>query len=195
MNLDTRDRLLDIAATLFAAHGYRGASVRSICNHARANPGAVSYHFGGKKRLYQMVLRRAASTLAASTRPDPDAIDELRPIALTEVMDRILQRLDRHPREAHLLLRDLVDGGEVAIQALEPVVRSAFEELRLTIGENGAPRASAGAKRLFLDLAAPVVLLTAAWPMLQRALDLDPSQRSSLLAESCQHAIEAYESQ
>ena len=64
MSSDTKTRLLETAATLFAEHGYRGASVRRICDLARANPGAISYHFGGKKQLYRTALRRAASSLS-----------------------------------------------------------------------------------------------------------------------------------
>ena len=41
----TRERLIGAAASLFAERGFRGADVRSICNIARVNPGAVSYHF------------------------------------------------------------------------------------------------------------------------------------------------------
>ena len=67
MTSDTKSRLLDTAATLFAENGYRGASVRRICDLARANPGAISYHFGGKKQLYRTVLRRAASSLSEFT--------------------------------------------------------------------------------------------------------------------------------
>ncbi len=75
MNLDTKSRLLETAATLFADHGYRGASVRRICDLARANPGAVSYHFGGKKQLYRLVLRRAAAAaLASSPSPKPPRV-------------------------------------------------------------------------------------------------------------------------
>ena len=80
MNLTTRDRLLQAGTRLFAENGYRGASVRDICNLAGANPGAVSYHFGGKRQLYRSVLRKAAAGLAdespsaCSTRFDGSSI-------------------------------------------------------------------------------------------------------------------------
>ncbi len=71
MNLATRERLLQAATRLFADTGYRGASVRDICNLAGANPGAVSYHFGGKRQLYRSVLRQAAAWLADMGPSDP----------------------------------------------------------------------------------------------------------------------------
>jgi len=189
---NTKSRLLETAAALFAENGYRGASVRRICDLARANPGAVSYHFGGKKQLYRTVLRRAASSLADITVADSNGVDDSPPLEITDALNRILRQIEAKPHETRLLLRDLADGGNVAVEALEPSLRSAFEALRLAIGEDAAPRGSATGLELFLDLAAPLFLVTAAWPVLQRALDLDPDQRSGLLASACRRTLEAH---
>lgn len=190
--MDTKTRLLTTAAALFAEHGYRGASVRRICNLARANPGAVSYHFGGKKQLYRTVLRRAASTLSEPILQEPDSNEEATPPTITEIVDFIVHQMDTNPHETQLLLRDLADGGSVAVEALEPTLRSAFENLHLAIGEDSAPRGSSTGRALFLDLAAPLFLLTAAWPILQRSLDLDPDQRRSILNSACRRTLEAH---
>ena len=116
----TKNRILHTAAALFAEHGYRGASVRRICDLARANPGAVSYHFGGKKQLYRTVLRRAAAALA-ELRIDDRTRDESSPAPeLSELLDRLIERLPERRPEIRLLLRDLADGGGVAVEALEP---------------------------------------------------------------------------
>jgi AcrR family transcriptional regulator len=58
----TRERILDAAETLFAAQGH-GASVRQITAEAGCNLAAVSYHFGGKERLYEEVFRRRLEPL------------------------------------------------------------------------------------------------------------------------------------
>lgn len=192
MNLDTRARLLETATTLFAEHGYRGASVRRICDLARANPGAVSYHFGGKRQLYRTVLRRAAAALADLDAAAGAAGSDTPPILLTDAVAGILRKVEARPREVRLLLRDLADGGDVAVEALEPALREAFESLRLAIGEDAAPRGSATGLPLLLDLAAPLFLVTAAWPLLQRALDLEPGQRRSLLDAACRRTLAAH---
>lgn len=189
MSSDTKTRLLETAATLFAEHGYRGASVRRICDLARANPGAISYHFGGKKQLYRTVLRRAAASLSEFSVSNIDNGEDVPPPSITDVLESILQRLDARPNDTQLLLRDLADGGEVAVEALEPTIRTAFEGLRLATGEDSAPRGSATGRALFLDLAAPLFLLTAAWPVLQRALDLEPDQRRSILLDAFQRSL------
>ncbi len=193
MNSDTRTRLLETAATLFAEHGYRGASVRHICDLARANPGAVSYHFGGKKQLYRIVLRRASTTLANIRIEDED--DEATgpsTLGITALLDRVVQQISARTTETRLVLRDLADGGEVAVEALEPTLRAAHRRLQMAIGEDSGARGSVGSRHLFLDLAAPLFLLTAAWPVLQRALDLDADQQRAVIAAACRRALAAH---
>jgi AcrR family transcriptional regulator len=52
---DTRESLIRAAQSLFAEHGYDGASIRAITKSADANLGAVTYHFGSKDALYDTV--------------------------------------------------------------------------------------------------------------------------------------------
>ncbi len=53
----TRQRLLDVAETLFAEHGFAATSVRDITSLAACNLAAVNYHFRGKQNLYLEVFR------------------------------------------------------------------------------------------------------------------------------------------
>ena len=55
---DTRDRILDTAERLFAAHGFDGTSLRQITEAAAVNLAAVNYHFGSKEDLYSQVFVR-----------------------------------------------------------------------------------------------------------------------------------------
>ncbi len=54
----TREQLIAAAGAVFADSGFRGATVRDICQKAGANVAAVNYHFGDKQGLYTEVLRR-----------------------------------------------------------------------------------------------------------------------------------------
>jgi len=188
MEPDTRHRLIAASSELFAEHGYGGASVRDICNLARTNPGAVSYHFGGKRQLYRTVLRQAVERLALvgglEAEPDPDdGLDVL------NVVRTAFQRLESDPTATRLLLRDLADGGSLAVEALEPPLRSALDALQTHLGHTDAPRASGEVRMMFLGLAAPVFLLAAAWPVIARPLDLAAEDRDQLLDTLVRRAL------
>ncbi len=59
----TRTALLDAAETLFAERGYAAASLRAITDAAKANLGAVNYHFGSKEELLWEVISRRMSPI------------------------------------------------------------------------------------------------------------------------------------
>ena len=56
-NADCRERILEAAGEIFAEYGFRGATVRRICERAKVNVAAINYYFGGKEKLYAEVLR------------------------------------------------------------------------------------------------------------------------------------------
>ncbi|MCP5371234.1 MAG: TetR/AcrR family transcriptional regulator [Hyphomicrobiales bacterium] len=62
---DTRARLLDAAAEVFADYGPHHATVRLITRRAGVNPASVNYHFRSKETLYREVVRAAFREMAA----------------------------------------------------------------------------------------------------------------------------------
>ncbi len=54
---ETRQRLLQVGARLFALNGFKGVSMRSLAMEAEINLATVGYHFGGKLGLYEAILR------------------------------------------------------------------------------------------------------------------------------------------
>ena len=55
---DVRNRILDVAETLFCERGFEGVSVRELTAAAGCNLAAVNYYFGGKDKLYAEMFRR-----------------------------------------------------------------------------------------------------------------------------------------
>ena len=55
---NTKERILDAAEGLFAAHGFAGTSLRAVTREAGVNLAAVHYHFGTKEDLLRAVLSR-----------------------------------------------------------------------------------------------------------------------------------------
>jgi AcrR family transcriptional regulator len=66
--MDTKERILDSAATLFAKQGFHAATLRSITDSAGVNVAAVNYHFGSKEALFDAVSERRLSTLILACR-------------------------------------------------------------------------------------------------------------------------------
>jgi AcrR family transcriptional regulator len=56
--LGTKQRILDSAERLFAAHGVEAASLRTIIADARVNLAAIHYHYHSKDALLDAVLKR-----------------------------------------------------------------------------------------------------------------------------------------
>ena len=56
--VETKERILDAAETLFMEHGYEATSLRALTTAADVNLAAVNYHFGTKEELFQAVLTR-----------------------------------------------------------------------------------------------------------------------------------------
>ena len=75
------ERLLSAAIDLFCSQGYDAVSVREITSRAKANLGAITYHFGSKEALYHAAIERAAEPFAqtiagAAAGPGP-ALDRI----------------------------------------------------------------------------------------------------------------------
>jgi len=54
----TKEKILDVAEGLFAEHGFKDTSMRTITGKAGVNLASVNYHFGDKKTLVRAVLNR-----------------------------------------------------------------------------------------------------------------------------------------
>lgn len=185
----TRDRLIRAATHLFALHGLKGASVRDICDLARANAGAISYHFGGKRQLYSVVMLQAAERLAASAAMNTQNPHSEPTERIVTAVQSLLAGIENDPESARLFLRDLADGGSVAVQALAPLLRDAYTALLTAAGFTEDVSDAASGQALFAKLAAPLFLLTAAWPVVERTLGLQATQRAPLVTALARDAV------
>lgn len=97
---DTRLRLLDAAAALFAEHGYAATSVGMICARAGVARTALYWHFGNKEGLLAAVLEelgdRWIETIRASVYEADDPFERL---------DRLVEGWRRVVEEQGPLLR------------------------------------------------------------------------------------------
>lgn len=62
---DTRQRILDVAAHLFATRGFAGTSTRDIADELGVTKAALYYHFASKNVLLQHIVAQAFSAVNA----------------------------------------------------------------------------------------------------------------------------------
>jgi AcrR family transcriptional regulator len=136
---ETRRQLLEAAGEVFAASGYRDATVREICRRAGANIAAVNYHFGGKETLYAEVLRYAHGKAMEKhpLLPDvgPDATPEKK---LRAFVHSLLMRIfDQGPTAWHgkLMSREMIEPSAALDSLVEERMRPMAGQLWQIVAE------------------------------------------------------------
>ena len=134
----TRGALLDAAERLFAARGLDTVSVRDITRAARANLGAINYHFGTRRGLIAAVFARRMEPLMQARLAALDALEVAagdRPPRLEAVLEAffrpaVAEALPPHGTAAafgRLMARCLMEPNPQLDRLLrgyiEPVVR------------------------------------------------------------------------
>jgi AcrR family transcriptional regulator len=128
----TKQRLLDAGRKLFAGNGFDGASVRAITQLARANLGAVTYHFGSKAELYAAVLEQLFASLAdrvsaAAAGPEPARR------RLGEIVRAFFAFFEQYPEAPRLMIRHLASSGappEAAVRQFRRVPEAIIDVVR-----------------------------------------------------------------
>lgn len=160
----TRDRILTVARTLFAQHGYRGASVRAITKEAGANLGAVTYYFGTKDALYDAVIDSLVSPLEARVREAAEGPGA--PLDRIEAMIAILlDHLGAHPEQARIIQHELASRRAIPERARRWIALLFSNLTRLIIegqtdgsiiaGPPGLLAAAAVSQPFYLNMAGP----------------------------------------
>ena len=93
---ETAQRLLEAAMSVFAEHGFDGASTRMLVNKAGVNISAIPYYFGSKDGLYEAVIEHIISTVKSKQGPKAHQIQQA------------LNKPDLTQAEAQELLHDFV---------------------------------------------------------------------------------------
>ncbi|MBX3377755.1 MAG: CerR family C-terminal domain-containing protein [Phycisphaeraceae bacterium] len=149
---DTRTRLLEAAGEIFAEHGFRGATVREICERAGANIAAVNYHFRDKEGLYRAVIEFAAGyalakyPIGGGADPKLPAEDRLRAFIRTYLY-RLLDE-GRPAWHGKLISREMVEPTAALDHLAETFARPQYERLRSILADLLGPAADPDRVRL-----------------------------------------------
>ena len=125
----TRERILDVAESLFAEHGLAGTSVRDIATEVGLTPASLYNHFAGKQALYEAVLERGVRPLIAILR-NLDAGGPLEDSG-ADLIGAIMDHLSQRPHLPRLVHHAAVTGGDhlevLARDWIQPLLASGAE--------------------------------------------------------------------
>jgi TetR/AcrR family transcriptional regulator, regulator of cefoperazone and chloramphenicol sensitivity len=105
--------------------GFDGASVEEITRRAKANRAAVSFHFGGKERLYIETVKFAhRNCISGAPLPDWPAntppTERLRDFIRTFIARMIA---DLSPESAQLMMREMVQPTAACVEVVREYIR------------------------------------------------------------------------
>src|SRR5262249_13086857 len=101
-----KERLISVARELFARRGYDRVSVREITSRAKANLGAITYHFGSKEALYHACIASIAEPLVGAI-GDASQGSGTAPARIEAILRAFLGHLGDNPQVPSILLREL----------------------------------------------------------------------------------------
>ncbi|HSH46876.1 MAG TPA: TetR/AcrR family transcriptional regulator [Longimicrobiales bacterium] len=120
--MDTTGQLIETAIRLFAHHGYHGASVRRITREAGVNLGAITYHFGSKRELYERAFAACIGPLGDRIQGVAKAPGD--PLTrLDEVLGLFMEYLEERPELPQLMLQETAMGRRPPPAAQEQLQR------------------------------------------------------------------------
>lgn len=130
---DTRQRLIDASAVLFADKGFQNVTVREICKASNANVAAVNYHFGDKAGLYRAVVTRAIEVMRETNELSQRAGDGQSPEEQIRSFVRVfVSRITSDGPTAwihKLMAREMERPSEVLDQVMVQVLKPRIEYL------------------------------------------------------------------
>lgn len=199
---ETRDRLLEAASRVFAEQGFRAATVREICELARANIAAVNYHFGDKERLYRAVVAHAAAAalerhpIGAGLPDDPTPEERLCAFVLGFV-ERLLDE-GRPSWHTHLMAREMIEPTGVLREVADTYARPQFELLRAVVTDLLGPAATPERVRLCCcTVVGQCLFYRNCRPMVELLMPEErygPRLRERIVAHVCDVCVRAFES-
>ena len=127
--------ILDVAAGIFAAHGYTHTSVQQIADAVGYSKPGLLHRFGSKEALHRAVLAEVASTieevvaLATAHRDEPEQLDL--------VLDLVTRRALERPGMVQMMLRSF--DGVSQEPGVEEVQASGYRLINCLDAPNSRP--------------------------------------------------------
>ena len=112
--LSSREKILDVAESLFARRGYTGVGMREVAERAGLGKSSLFHHFKGKATLYCEVVGRILSRIRE--RLDPILSSPGPPMETIEgLIGALVDVLAEHPNTSRILLRSLFEEEDFVV--------------------------------------------------------------------------------
>jgi AcrR family transcriptional regulator len=133
-----REKILQAAETLLAAHGFHGTSMRDVAEGAGVPLASALYHFGKKEQLHAAVLGGIAEDLQQRLGKalSGDASHDTR---LERLLDALLDWAEERPGRVRLLLRELLDNPRRVAKAAHLPLAPVLQTMTAFVAEGPAP--------------------------------------------------------
>jgi AcrR family transcriptional regulator len=114
-----RDRIVDVAISLFAAMEYEDVSVDEICRQADVAKGLVFYYFGDKRGLFATAVEQVSSEMVAFQQSIRD--ENTPTLRVQGYIERHFEYVQRSPKRFGLLIA--TDRGNAEIRETVAMIR------------------------------------------------------------------------
>ncbi len=122
------ERVLEAALELFSSQGYGATSMRQIAEHSDVSTGNIYHHFGGKERIFTILLERYFDALLD---PGLELNRVFQEAEFPEEMERLAAAIEsvveRYGREILLISVDVIEFGGRHVRTFYEGMRGRFE--------------------------------------------------------------------
>jgi TetR/AcrR family transcriptional regulator, regulator of cefoperazone and chloramphenicol sensitivity len=135
---ETRARLLEAAAEVFAEQGYEDATIRQICSRAGVNGALVHYYFGDKLMLYTEVLRFSRRCGQGAHPAKGGGAAEEPEQALRETIHLMIERACETGAQTslrfRLMMHEFYQPTSATHRVVDELLRPVYDRLREIVG-------------------------------------------------------------
>jgi len=180
-----KQRLFVAAVRVFAAKGFKGATVRDICREAGgANLNAVNYYFGGKKKLYQAILEVLFTEGDRQIRERQAEVGEVTPEGRLRILLEVCCRMFFSGCEVsaafvRLWLMEMANPTPFMDEMVERHSRPQLKDLQDTVAAVVGPCVPQDVLlNCMMSLVGPVVYQALLWPTLRQVYPDHPDMQT-----------------
>jgi len=126
IQLRNRKKILDAALEVFSAHGYRGATLDQIAEHAGLSKPNILYYFDGKEAIHLTLLSKLMENWLDPLHemdPQGDPLEEI-----CGYVRRKIQMSREFPRESRLFANEILQGAPRMAPHLESDLKPLFDQ-------------------------------------------------------------------